>query len=149
MIWPFVEGYWAWAASRMKDVEVFGRELDALVKLSQNATTFMEFYFPENGEPGGSPRQLWSGSGFLSMVYHGLFGMDFAEQGISFAPVVPANLDRLTLVNVKYRGSILALEITGHGAKLASFELDSKPATAFFDANLTGPHQIKIRMAAE
>ena len=149
MIWPFVEGYWAWAASRMKDVEVFGRELDALVELSQHASTFMEFYFPENGEPGGSPRQLWSGSGFLSMIYHGLFGMDFAEDGVRFAPVVPAQFGKLTLANVHYRDSVLAIEVTGHGAKVAGFELDGKPAPAFFDATLTGPHQVKIRMTAE
>ena len=35
MIWPFVQGYWAWAATEMKDAPVFGRELDALVKLSR------------------------------------------------------------------------------------------------------------------
>ena len=146
MIWPFVEGYWAWAASRQKDVEIFGRELDALVKLSQNATTFMEFYFPENGEPGGSPRQLWSGSGFLSMIYHGLFGMDFVEKGIAFAPVVPAQFSKLTLANVKYRGCTLAIEVTGHGTKLADFQLDGQSAAPFLDASLTGAHTIKMRM---
>jgi hypothetical protein len=149
MIWPFVEGYWAWAASQMKDVQVFGRELEALIKLSQNATTFMEFYFPDSGEPGGSPRQLWSASGFLSMIYHGLFGMDFVEKGIAFAPVVPANLNKLTLANVKYRGAVLSLEVTGHGTKLAKFELDGQVTGPFFDATLTGAHTIKIQMAAE
>ena len=148
MIWPFVEGYWAWAASQMKDGEVFGRELEALVKLSQNASTFMEFYFPENGAPGGSPRQLWSASGFLSMIYHGLFGMDFVENGINFAPVVPANLSKIRLADVKYRGSVLAIEVSGHGTQIAGMEIDGKPAPAFFDGSLTGPHEIKIKMSA-
>jgi hypothetical protein len=149
MIWPFVEGYWAWAASQAKDVAVFDRELQALIKLSQNADTFMEFYFPENGEPGGSPRQLWSASGFLSMIYHGLFGMDFVENGISFAPVVPANLNKLTLTNVKYRNAVLAIEVTGHGTKLAKFALDGQATGPFLDATLTGSHTIQIQMAEQ
>ena len=48
MIWPFVEGYWAWAAARA-ETQVFGRELDALVKLSEKNNTFMELYRPEDG----------------------------------------------------------------------------------------------------
>ncbi len=147
MVWPFVQGYWAWAATQAKDITVFGRELEALIKLSQNASTFMEFYFPENGAPGGSPRQLWSASGFLSMIYHGLFGMDFVEHGISFAPVVPAKLEKLTLTNVKYRGMTLALEVTGHGTRLVKFELDGQATGPFLDATLTGAHTIKIQMA--
>ncbi len=46
MIWPFVEGYWAWAASESKDAKTFGRELDALVALSGKNDTFMELYRP-------------------------------------------------------------------------------------------------------
>ena len=147
MIWPFVEGYWAWAASQSKAVAVFKHELEALVKLSQNATTFMEFYFPENGDPGGSPRQLWSASGFLSMIYHGLFGMDFVEQGINFAPVVPVTTQALSLTNVKYRDSLLAIKVLGHGTTVAGFELDGqKQKPAFLDGTLQGPHQITIQM---
>ena len=147
MIWPFVQGYWAWAASQSKDVAVFNRELEALVKLSQNAATFMEFYFPENGEPGGSPRQLWSASGFLSMIYHGLFGLNFVEQGINFAPVVPATMQELSLTNMKYRQSVLKLKVLGHGTTIASFAVDGQPqARAFLDSALQGSHQITIQM---
>lgn len=145
MIWPFVQGYWAWAASRMKDTAVFGRELTALVKLSQNADTFMEFYFPEDGAPGGSPRQLWSASGFLSMIYHGLFGMDFEEKGIRFSPVVPEQFQDLSLTSVKYRNCTFSVSLKGHGTAIASFELDGKPQQdPFLDATTTGDHRINI-----
>ena len=97
MIWPFVEGYWAWAASESKDAKTFGREFDALVKLSEKNDTFMELYRPEDGKPDGSPRQLWSASGFLSMVYHGLFGMHFEQDGLRFAPVVPERFQQISL----------------------------------------------------
>jgi len=144
MIWPFVEGYWAWAASRMHDVATFSRELDALVKLSEKNDTFMELYRPEDGKPDGSPRQLWSASGFLSMIYHGLFGMDFTERGMEFAPVVPERFEELTLNDVKYREAQLRILIKGHGTAIREFKLDGKVTKPEFPASQTGPHQIEI-----
>lgn len=146
MIWPFVEGYWAWAASMMKDAPVFSRELDALVKLSEKTNTFMELYRPEDGKPDGSPRQLWSASGFLSMIYHGLFGMDFTETGIRFAPVVPERLEQLVLDSVKYRNSQLRLVVKGHGTQVRQFKLDGKATQAFFAASQSGSHQIEMML---
>ena len=146
MIWPFVEGYWAWAASRMQDAATFGRELDALVKLSEKNDTFMELYRPEDGKPDGSPRQLWSASGFLSMIYHGLFGMDFVESGIRFAPVVPERFEQLTLENVKYREAQLRIVVKGHGTHITQFKLDGKAAKPQFPASLSGAHEIEIGM---
>jgi predicted alpha-1,2-mannosidase len=147
MIWPFVQGYWAWAASQAQDVDIFDRELQSLVRLSENSNTFMEFYFPEDGKPGGSPRQLWSASGFLSMIYHGLFGMDFQENGIRFSPVVPKNLHHLTLTRVKYRNCLLSITIEGNGTTVDQFKLDGQQvADAFLDGSLSGEHQIEIRM---
>ncbi len=146
MIWPFVEGYWAWAASTMKDVPVFSRELDALVKLSQKNDTFMELYRPEDGKPDGSPRQLWSASGFVSMVYHGLFGMNFLEGGIRFAPVVPENFQQLTLANVSYRESHLRIVVKGHGTRVRECRIDGKHSKPFFAASNTGAHEIELLM---
>jgi glycogen debranching enzyme len=146
MIWPFVQGYWAWAATDMKNVPVFARELDALVKLSEKNDTFMELYRPEDGKPDGSPRQLWSASGFLSMIYHGLFGMEFSEKGVAFAPVVPERFDELVLDNVKYRGAQLRIVLKGHGTRIRQFKMDGKSARPFIPASLTGSHQIEIVM---
>lgn len=146
MIWPFVEGYWSWAAARMQDAGTFGRELDALVKLSEKNDTFMELYRPEDGRPDGSPRQLWSASGFLSMIYHGLFGMDFVQDGVRFAPVVPERFQELTLTGVKYRQAQLSIVIKGHGTRIGRFSLDGKSGKPQFPAAETGSHQIEIRM---
>ena len=147
MIWPFVEGYWAWAASESKDVKTFGRELDALVKLSEKSETFMELYRPEDGKPDGSPRQLWSGSGFLSMIYHGLFGIHFEPCGLRFAPVVPERFQQLSLANFKYREATLQIVVKGRGTAIETFLLDGQaqkePA---FPAACRGEHKIEILM---
>ncbi len=145
MIWPFVEGYWAWAASQMKDVPVFERELNALVKLSEKNDTFMELYRPEDGAPDGSPRQLWSASGFLSMIYHGLFGMNFQPNGIAFAPVVPSQFQRLSLSNVNYRDAQLSIVVLGNGTKIRQFKLDGKAQRKpVLQTTAAGPHRIEI-----
>jgi len=147
MIWPFVQGYWAWAASTMKDLPAFSRELDAMVKLSEKNDTFMELYRPEDGQPDGSPRQLWSASGFLSAVYHGLFGMAFEENGIRFAPVVPPRFQEISLTKVKYREASLRIVVKGNGTKVQEFKLDGKKQDEpFFPATLQGDHQIDISM---
>ena len=147
MIWPFVEGYWAWAASELGDAQVFGRELDAAVKLSEKNDTFMELYRPEDGKPDGSPRQLWSASGFLSMVYHGLFGMAFEADGVRFAPVMPERFQELTLSNVKYRDAQLHIVVKGAGTRVRQFKLDGKTQRKpFFPAASKGPHEIEILM---
>jgi hypothetical protein len=145
MIWPFVQGYWAWAAATAKDGQVFGRELDALVKLSEKNDTFMELYHPEDGAPDGSPRQLWSASGFLSMIYHGLFGLSFAPDGIRFAPVVPEQFKQLSLAGVQYREARLNILVQGSGTEIREFKLDGKKQRKpFFAASNRGEHHIDI-----
>lgn len=148
MIWPFVQGYWAWAASFMKNLSVFSYELDALTALQNKSDTYREFYRPENGEPDGSADQLWSASGFLSMVFHGLFGMGFEEKGIRFSPVVPESMNQLSLKNVIYRDSQLDIFITGSGTAISSFKTDGiKKEDAFFPASWIGNHTIEIGLS--
>ena len=147
MIWPFVQGYWARSAAQLGDVATFQAEMEKLVKLSRKNDTFQEFYHPEDGQPDGSPDQLWSASGYLCMVLHGLLGMSFEEKGIRFMPVVPAQFSQITLQEIQYRQSVLSLNVIGHGTRVAGFKLDDSPSDkAFFDGSLPGPHKIEIQM---
>ena len=145
MIWPFVQGYWARAAIHLGDRKMFDQELGKLLALSQKTDTFKEFYFPEDGKPDGSSDQLWSASGYLGMVLHGLLGMNFEENGIRFAPLVPDRFSKISMSGITYRDSVLNVKILGHGSRVANFKLDGnvleKP---FFDAALTGTHEIEI-----
>lgn len=147
MIWPFVQGYWGRAAAERKDVPVFAREFAALLRLSQQNDTFMEFYRPEDAAPGGSRDQLWSAAGYFSMVYHGLAGMRFEESGIRFAPVVPPGLGTIRLTAIKYRGSVLDLTITGAGTRVRRFQVDGLASErAQFGVGRPGAHHIEIEL---
>ncbi|MBF0433364.1 MAG: hypothetical protein HQK83_18955 [Fibrobacteria bacterium] len=152
MIWPFVQGYWAWAASDKRKTDVFMYELDKcqlLYSLSaEGAKTgeFREFYRPEAGEPDGGGRQLWSATGYISMINHGLFGMDFQLDGIHFNPLVPdAFTEEMTLKNIPYQGMNLSVSVVGPGKYVHEFYLDSilqeEPVVPF---DLTGEHTVKV-----
>jgi hypothetical protein len=72
--------------------------------------------------------------------------MDFQKNGIRFAPVVPERFEQLTLDNVKYRNSQLRIVVMGHGIA-GGLKVDGRPQNQpFFDAALTGPHEIEILM---
>ncbi|MPZ82398.1 MAG: hypothetical protein GEV28_19160 [Actinophytocola sp.] len=147
MVWPFVQGYWGWAAAARGAVEVFATELAGLADLAGRAATYHEFYRPDSGRPGGSARQLWSAAGYLAMVHYGLFGMSFDGTEIGFRPVVPAGLSRLRLSGLTHRGLTLEITITGSGTRIGSFAVDGaeQPRHAI-PATLTGPHRVDITL---
>jgi hypothetical protein len=147
MVWPFVQGYWAWAAVAQRRLSVFQRELEACLALTQRKGTIQEFYRPDGGVPDGSRRQLWSAAGWLSMIYHGLFGMAFQEDGITFAPVVPRTFESIRLVGVAYRGSMLDITVRGSGVRIARFALDGQLlARPHIGTTLAGRHTIDIQL---
>ncbi|MBV8931075.1 MAG: hypothetical protein JOZ47_05825 [Kutzneria sp.] len=148
MVWPFVQGYWARAAAKTGDVAVFGAELDKVLALSKKDATFHEFYRPEDGFPDGSPRQLWSAAGYLSMIYHGLFGLRPGTDSLRFAPVVPAAFQQVTLTDIRYRDMTLAISLAGSGTRVTSFTVDGQVNTeAAVPVSLTGSHTVRITVA--
>ncbi len=160
MVWPFVMGYYAWAASKEKNVNVFMYQIDKLAQLwakpdtrntssdkPTNGQEFLEFYHPEDGVPDGGHRQLWSAAGYFSMVIHGLFGMKFDVDGVRFDPIVPDTFkNAMTLNNFIYRKDTLNMTVTGPGKYLQSFTLDGASTAPFFPATLTGKHTIVMTM---
>lgn len=147
MVWPFVQGYWAWAAATRGAVDVFAAELDTLADLAGRAPTFHEFYRSDTGRPGGSARQLWSAAGYLAMVHYGLFGLSVDAHGIGFRPVVPDGFARLRLTGLRLRDLTLTVTITGSGTMIRTFTVDGLERTDHtLPATLTGPHTVDIAL---
>ncbi|MFI7673565.1 MGH1-like glycoside hydrolase domain-containing protein [Actinophytocola sp. NPDC049390] len=145
-VWPFVQGYWGWAAAVRGAVDVFTAELDALAGLASRAPTFHEFY--RAGRPDGSARQLWSAAGYLALVHHGLFGLRFAADRIGFAPTVPEGFGEVRLSNLPYRDLTLDVTITGTGTRITTFAVDDETrADHTVPVTLTGRHRVDITMA--
>jgi len=149
MIWPFVQGYVAWAATKIKNMNSFMYNMDKCAQLWAHSTPgeFREFYRPETGTPDGGGRQLWSAAGYISMVFHGLFGMNFDVDGIRFDPMVPDTFKTaMTLNNFIYRKDTLNISVTGPGKYLQSFKLDGVTQAAFVPGTLTGKHTVVMTM---
>jgi hypothetical protein len=154
-IWPFVQGYWAIAAARHGRTDVFARELLALIRLSNIKDTFAEFYELDGSFPGKRRRQLWSATGFLGMIYQGMFGMVFGVDGIAFRPVKPTLEEHdlglgetISLTRVKYRTMILDIHISGNGNDIDSFKLNGVlKDDPFLPVGPAGEYVIEIELA--
>eukprot|EP00536_Pseudo-nitzschia_multiseries_P001048 jgi/Psemu1/282755/fgenesh1_pg.13_\ len=154
-IWPFVSGYFAIAAARHGRSDIFARELASLVDLSEQKDTFAEFYEPDKTFPEERRRQLWSDTGYLGIVYQGLFGMRFTSGGIEFRPTKYKNGDLLlplaetiSLINVKYRKAVLDVFVTGYGSTVTSFRINGVPREVHrLEASTTGKQRIDIELS--
>ncbi|GAB1510504.1 MGH1-like glycoside hydrolase domain-containing protein [Actinophytocola sp. KF-1] len=145
-VWPFVQGYWGWAAAARGAVDVFATELEALAELAGRAPTFHEFY--RAGHPDGSARQLWSAAGYLALVHRGLLGLRRDGDRIAFAPTVPAGFSRVRLSGLALRDLTLDVTVSGAGTRITEFTVDGVPRPEHtIPATLTGTHTVDITVA--
>jgi hypothetical protein len=71
--------------------------------------------------------------------------MNFEEDGIRFAPLVADRFSAISMRGINYRHCVLNVKLLGHGARIASFKMDGNTLEKpFFDAALTGEHEIEI-----
>ncbi len=150
MIWQFVQGYIAWAATKIKNMTAFYNNIHNCALLWSHSAPgeFREFFRPETGFPDGGNQQLWSAAGYISMVFHGLFGMNFDVDGVRFDPMVPDTFkNAMTLNKFIYRKDTLNMTVTGPGKYLQTFSLDGVQQAAFIPAALTGTHTVVMTMA--
>lgn len=152
-IWPFVDAYWALAASKAGNGKALMTSMNSIYRAAALFLTNKENLVAADGDYMGtqinSGRQLWSVAGNLAMVYKMIFGMHFQTDSLRFAPFVPYTYrGKQSLTNLKYRKSILDIELTGHGNQIRSFSLDGNtPTDAVIPGSLTGRHTVKIVMA--
>jgi len=150
-IWPFVQGYWAMAAARRGNITAFTSALISLEELAEKGRTFAEFYELNSTFPSERRRQLWSDTGYLGMIYQGLFGMIFETGGIRFSPVKPEQQfsSSIALSNFRYREMVLTINIEGSGSKVSKFIVDgieSDKMNTLVPCHLTGNIDVYIEM---
>jgi len=148
-VWPFVQGYWAIAAARHGKVAVFHEEFQNLVKSSRTNNTFAEFYELDGSFPQERRRQLWSSSGFVGMMYFGLFGIELKPKGIAFHPVKPSSgfADTISLISLPYRQAKFTIHVSGSGSVIESFKWNgSLLQEAFIPSSAKGAQLIEIKL---
>jgi hypothetical protein len=128
--------------------------------LSLRSEDFREIYHPYTGAPYGGVQanktwdsvrhQTWSATGYLRMVYQGLFGMRFEDAGLRLQPLVPVSLGvrSMTLRGLKYRHAELNITVTGVGSRILRCGLDGVPQkSALVPSTLVGKHDVEITLA--
>jgi hypothetical protein len=120
-----------------------------MVWLSEQRNTFAEFYELNGSFPEERSRQLWSDAGFLSMVFHGLFGMTFLPEGVQFNPVKPASpfAGTISLRGIVYRETTLDIYVRGSGSNITSITkctVNGQESQNFIPGNATGAHKVVL-----
>jgi len=161
IIWPHVNGFFAQAAINVGDTSAFKSELNGITRLALDRDKgnydFCEVYNPYTGAPDGGwqnnghwpklTRQTWCATGYMNMVYHGLLGMRFSTDGITFQPYLPANINQLELKDITYRNAVLDILVKGAGTKIKSFLLNGLEQNSYsIDTTLQGPNKIEIEL---
>ncbi len=150
--WPFVQSYWALAAAKAGNEKSVIESLSAIYRPSALFLTNKENFVATNGDYVGtqinSDNMLWSLSGNLGLVYKLIFGIQFNDYNIKFAPFVPEVLKgKRQLNNFKYRNAILDIELQGFGNKIKSITMDGETLVeAEVPETLSGRHSIKIQL---
>ena len=154
-VWPFVQSYWLWAAAKARNQPQVAAGIASIYRAAALFLTNKENFSAENGDYSqtviNSSNMLWSLSGNISIVHRILFGINFTEGGLHFAPVVPESMEgHRTLTNFKYRNAILDIEVNGFGNEVGLLELDGQAISSnIVPPNLEGRHKVRIEMTGK
>lgn len=150
--WPFVEGYYAQAASSVNNEKAVLASLASLVRGALVCGTNKENLHIETGLPDGlaqsSDRQLWSIAGMLGAFYKGLFGFKPGVRGMEFRPCLPEELaGGHQLTGIAYRGMTFDIKLTGFGSRIAKCTINGEDALPFLPCDRTGHLTVEIELA--
>ena len=90
--------------------------------------------------------QLGTSASNAAMILRVLLGMDFKNEGIEFAPMVPAGMPGTkTLKGLNYRKAVLDFTLEGTGGEIVSITDNGEPLeSAFLPRDIEGRHHIVI-----
>lgn len=156
MVWPMVHSMFGHAAAMGGRVDLFGRALTDLATLAADSgNSFYELYNSVSGAVDGGwqvgrqwtsePNQTWSATGYLRMIYFGLFGLTFTPERLTFAPTLPAGWGPVSLYGLPYRGMTVDIELSGAGNRIRSCGVNGR-AGRTIPADATGTQTVRIEL---
>lgn len=163
-IWPFVQGYVAWAAAQTGNESVLQHSLGSIYRAAALFLTNKENMVADTGDFRGteinSDRQLWSVAANLATVLRVFMGIRLNPSNIVFEPAIPKSYEGTrTLSNLHYRNAIIDVTIIGYGKKIKRVSLNGKLMTssestqpipyAIIKGDAQGKQSLVIEMANE
>lgn len=151
-VWPFVSSYCGMAYAKALNMTGVLHSFATIYRAAALFCTNKENFEAVTGDHKltqvNSSNMLWSLSGNIALVHKILFGLQFTEEGLRFAPVVPSQMQGCRhLDNFKYRNALLDIEVSGHGSEIKSFTIDGVECEPIVPEDLEGEHDIKIVMS--
>ncbi len=151
-IWPFVQGFWNWAAKKAGNESALVHGLASLSRATALFLTNKENFVAEDGDFMGtqinSDRQLWSVAGNLAMVYRVFLGFEFQPDKLCIRPFVPETVSGFrSLKGFKYRNALLDFEINGFGDQIEEMTINGTNTKDFeIPGNLQGHQKVVIQL---
>jgi len=157
VVWPMVHAMFGHAAAVGGRVDLFGRAVTQLANLVTSIDdSFYELYNSITGARDGGwqvnrqwtsqPDQAWSATGYLRMIYSGLFGLNFAPDHLTIAPALPQGWAPVALRGLRYRDMTLDIELSGAGKRIRSSTVDGLDGPPRILADRHGPHTIRVQL---
>ncbi|HYQ68059.1 MGH1-like glycoside hydrolase domain-containing protein [Actinophytocola sp.] len=161
IVWPMVHSMFGHAAAAGGRPDLFGRAVTGLAELvSASDGNFYEIYNSATGTVDGGwqtgntsrwtsqPDQAWSASGYLRLIYSGLFGLTFAPDRLTLTPTLPPGWGSVGLYGLPYRDITLNIELSGTGNRVRSCTIDGRPGRPTIDGSGTGEHTVRITLGS-
>jgi hypothetical protein len=162
-LWPMVFSMFGHAAALGGRNDLFARAVTQLAQLVRGSDGhFYEIYNSVTGAVDGGwqtdgsgqithwvsqPDQTWSATGFLRMIYRGLFGLSFTPRGLQLAPSLPPGCGPVILTGLPYRDTTLDITLTGAGTSIQSVTVDGHRRAPLVPATENGHHQLEITLS--
>lgn len=161
-VWPFIQGFWADAACKNKQISLFDGEFTKQTENAIRSAQFSEIYHPLTGKPYGglqendgkisetnpAPFQTWSATAYLRNIFMNIFGMRFETNGIYFEPCSTSIIKDAEISGIIYRNSKISLKISGSGNFVKEFKVNGRKfSKPFFSAESKGKFYIEILMS--
>jgi glycogen debranching enzyme len=146
-VWPHIQGFWAEAAARNEQEDIFLDELNQLYSHICRDKQCAEIYHPITGEIYGGlqeqeergivlwdccNRQTWSATALLRMVLKGLVGIELCTDGINLQPCLPGDLEYLNIHHLHYRGADLNITMEGKGHRVSELIVNDVTQDSLF-----------------
>lgn len=151
-IWPFVQAFWNRALAKTGNMNALTWGLASMMRPTALFLTNKENLLLKNGDfkqtQNNTDANLKSSCGLLSNYFRVLLGLNYTKDQLEFHPAVPRKFKgRQKLSGLKYRNTILDIEVLGFGNQIASYSLDGvQYRTAIVPKDMEGYHEITIRL---
>ena len=145
-VWPHAQGFWALAMRKAGNGRGFEKELFCLASKAVRDMHFAEIYHPVTGAIYGGlqedfnqgiiqwkscERQTWSATAFWSMLYYGIFGLEFSVESVTVKPYLPTTVNHAELKNLRIGEAVVTISVD---------RFSKEPSQVTIPKNLTGRH---------